>query len=93
MKTPHVYTEAVKLVVGAAILAIAVSALLRKPGTGAGECNPIQGAAGYVLQLLQPVIAAGLRSVLAYLHESTELLQHSPHIVASLGPLRCLVAG
>jgi hypothetical protein len=51
MKTPHAYTEAVKLVVGAAILAIAVSALLRKPGTGAVECNLIQGAAWYVLQL------------------------------------------
>jgi len=93
MKTRHVYTQAVKLVVGAAILAIAVSALLHKPGTGAGEYNLIQGAAWFVLQLLQPIIAAGLRSVPTYLHENTGVLDHLPHIVASLGPLLCLVAG
>jgi hypothetical protein len=80
---------AVVLVVGFTLAAL----LYRLDGEAEGGCNPLNGAAWFVLQMLGPVLLAGCQSVRSYIFDNSRLLQHLPDLVGSIGPLLCAIGG
>jgi len=62
-------------------------------GQLAQGCGLLRGTGWVVLELLRPVVAAGLASVQAYVPDNSALLQHLPQIAATLGSLLCGLSG
>ena len=82
-----------KQIAAVAVVGLALAALFYKLDDGAGAgCNLLSGAAWFVLQILRPVLLAGLQSIQPYLIDNSRVLHHLPGVVASIRPLLCAIA-
>jgi hypothetical protein len=95
MTGQYTFSRNCKAIVGVAIAGFVLATLFCKLDAATAQgCNFFDKIAWVALEVLRPVIPlADCQAVSAYLCQDSRFLQHLLQIVASIGPLLCVMSG